>query len=135
MWFLIWVNTNMDNLATQTQERPVFGPPPKTAEPVLDPKNLVRTKHLMAPGLYSRFHAVPKGLRLLTKPQQQDIMMILALGTWLVECDGLEPFKMTAPSHMVIPADKQIRISALEHSAWYTMYPTQETDIEVCKTF
>ena len=63
------------------------------------------------------------------------MMMILALGTWLIECDGLEPFKMTAPAHMVIPADRQIRISTLEPSAWYSMYPTSETDIEVCKTF
>ena len=125
----------MDNIATQTQERPVFGPAPTVTEPVLEPKNLVRTKHLMAPGLYSRFHAVPKGLRLRTKPLEQDTMMILALGTWLVECDDIEPFKMTAPAHMVIPAAQQIRISALEHSAWYTMYPTSETDIEVCKTF
>ena len=128
----------MDNLATQTQERAVFGPAPTVAEPVtpaVELKDVVRTKHLQTHGLYARFYSVPKGLRLRTKPLEHDTMMILAMGTWLVECNGLEPFKMTAPAHMVIPANRPIRISALEHSAWYTMYPTQETDIEVCKTF
>ena len=135
---MIWVNTNMDNLATQTQERTVFGPAPTVTEPVtpaVELKDLVQIKHLQTHELYARFHAVPKGLRLRTKPLEHDTMMILAMGTWLVECDVLEPFKMTAPAHMVIPAGLSVRISALEHSAWYTMYPTQETDIEVCKTF
>ena len=128
----------MDNLATQTQERTVFGPAPTVTEPVtpaVELKDLVQIKHLQTHELYARFHAVPKGLRLRTKPLEHDTMMILAMGTWLVECDVLEPFKMTAPAHMVIPAGLSVRISALEHSAWYTMYPTQETDIEVCKTF
>ena len=116
----------------------VFGPAPEVPEPVtpaVELKDLVRTKHLQTHGLYARFHAVPRGLRLRTKLMENDTMIILALGMWLVEYDGTEPFKMTAPAHMVIPANQQVRISALENSAWYTMYPTPETDIEVCKTF
>jgi hypothetical protein len=47
MRFLIWVNTNMDNLDTQTQERPmVFGPAPEVPEQV---RKLIGPVHCVIP--------------------------------------------------------------------------------------
>lgn len=121
----------MDNIATQTQERPVFGPPPTEAEQPRRPSfdEIVQVKHLRTDGLYVKAYQAPAGVRMYTKQFATDHMTILARGTALLEVQGRQ-VKLVGPAHCVIPANTRVTVSLLEESVWYCLHPTTETDIE-----
>lgn len=134
MWFLIWVNTNMDNIATQTQERPVFGPAPTVTEQPRRPSfdEIVQIKHLQTDGIYVKAYRAPAGVRMYTKQFATDHMTILAQGTALLEVQSVK-VRLVGPAHCVIPANTRVTVSLLEDSVWYCLHPTAETDIEQLK--
>ena len=135
MRFLICVNTNMDNLDTQTQERPmVFGPAPEVPEQVRRPafNEIVQVKHLQTDGIYVKAYHAPAGIRMYTKQFAVDHMTILASGTALLEVQGRQ-IKLIGPVHCVIPANTRVTVSLLEESVWYCLHPTEETNLQQLK--
>lgn len=124
----------MDNIATQTQERPVFGPPPTEVKQPRRPSfdETVQIKHLQTDGLYVKAYQAPAGVRMYTKQFATDHMTILARGVALLEVKDLK-IRLVAPAHCVIPANTRVTVSLLEDSVWYCLHPTDETDIEQLK--
>lgn len=121
----------MDDLDTQTQARPVFGPAPDTAPAAQRPSfdELVQVKHLLTTGLYVKAYRAPAGVRIYTKQFDRDHMTILAQGTALLELEG-NRVKLVGPAHCVIPAKTRVTVSLLEESVWYCLHPTELTDLQ-----
>jgi len=122
----------MDNLATQTQERPVFGPAAKEQPQRPSFDQLVQVKHLRTDGIYVKAYQAPAGVRMYTKQFATDHMTILASGTALLEVKDTK-VRLVAPAHVVIPANTRVTVSLLEDSVWYCLHPTDVTDLNQLK--
>ena len=123
------LDTELDLDPMDTTPRLGWNPYEEVPE-FLDPK--VKIKHIQAPGVYIKTSYMPKGMLAVTKFFENDHVTILGSGAVVME-DGETVIKYQAPASAIFKKNTRYKITVLENSVWYSVHPTDETDLEVLR--
>lgn len=95
-----------------------------------DPR--IKIKQIQAPGVYVKTSYMPKSMIVVTKFFDNDHVAILGSGTVVVE-DGEAVLKYQAPASAIFKKHTRYKITVIENSVWYSVHPTDETDLDVLR--
>jgi quercetin dioxygenase-like cupin family protein len=87
-------------------------------------------KHHFSSGVYAKEMHLPAGHFAVSHKHNFDHLSILAHGSVIVECDGIES-QMQGPCAIQIRAGVEHKITAISDSAWFCIHATSETDTSV----
>ena len=92
--------------------------------------DILEIEHYFSNGLYAKRMVIDKGLTVGTHKHNFAHLSIVASGVVRVECDKSSRV-YEAGECVVIAADVEHRIIALEDSIWFCLHATNETDSEL----